>query len=173
MLWLLVGIAVACLQQIVLVCYRNSPWAHKFQIYVEILKCILRVPSQNGLSQAWYIAEIHHSGRKPIWGSQAAVGSFDIKIWFLQFTKSSSLSWSSLTIGEQPFRWLEWPTDQRPQADSFSYTKIGIVWDELYLRLWVEEDWGLCGIATWNFKEDLWLRQLPCMVCITCVMAWL
>ena len=24
-----------------------------------------RVPSQNGVSQAWYIVEIHHSGRKP------------------------------------------------------------------------------------------------------------
>ena len=27
---------------------------------------ISRVPDQNGVSQAWYIAEIHHSGRKPL-----------------------------------------------------------------------------------------------------------
>ena len=26
---------------------------------------IMRVPDQNGVSQAWYIVEIHHSGRKP------------------------------------------------------------------------------------------------------------
>ena len=26
---------------------------------------ILRSPDQNGVSQAWYVVEIHHSGRKP------------------------------------------------------------------------------------------------------------
>ena len=28
-------------------------------------KYISKVPGQNGVSQAWYIVEIHHSGRKP------------------------------------------------------------------------------------------------------------
>ena len=27
--------------------------------------CISRVPDQNGVSQAWYLVEIHHSGWKP------------------------------------------------------------------------------------------------------------
>ena len=27
--------------------------------------CISRVPDRNGVSQAWYIAEIHHSGQNP------------------------------------------------------------------------------------------------------------
>ena len=31
----------------------------------KISAVILRVPGQNGVSQARYIAEIHHSGRKP------------------------------------------------------------------------------------------------------------
>ena len=30
-----------------------------------VLKCISRVPNQNGVSQAWCIVQIHHSGRKP------------------------------------------------------------------------------------------------------------
>ena len=35
------------------------------------LQVISRVPDQNGVSRVWYIAEIHHSGRKPsIWLSQ-------------------------------------------------------------------------------------------------------
>ena len=33
------------------------PWAS--------ISNIPRVPNQNGVSQAWYIAEIHHSGREP------------------------------------------------------------------------------------------------------------
>ena len=27
--------------------------------------CISRVPDQNGVSQAWYVVEIHHSGQEP------------------------------------------------------------------------------------------------------------
>ena len=29
------------------------------------VRYISRVPNQNGVSQAWYLVEIHHSGRKP------------------------------------------------------------------------------------------------------------
>ena len=32
---------------------------------VKVGACISRVPDQNGVSQAWYIVEIRHSGRKP------------------------------------------------------------------------------------------------------------
>ena len=32
---------------------------------VQVTGIISRVPDQNGVSQAWYIVEIHHSGRKP------------------------------------------------------------------------------------------------------------
>ena len=34
------------------------------QISMGMPKTMLRVPDQSGVSQAWYIAEIHHSGRK-------------------------------------------------------------------------------------------------------------
>ena len=40
---------------------------------------ISRVPDQNGVSQAWYIVEIHHSGRKPsIWNT---LNSSDLEEW--------------------------------------------------------------------------------------------
>ena len=40
----------------VCVCVRMHTCAHKH---------ISRIPDQNGASQAWYIVEMHHSGRKP------------------------------------------------------------------------------------------------------------
>ena len=35
------------------------------QQQIKTVKKKSRVPDQNGVSQAWYIVEIHHSGRKP------------------------------------------------------------------------------------------------------------
>ena len=35
-------------------------------VHVQTHTCISRVPDQNGVSQARYIVEIHHSGRKPL-----------------------------------------------------------------------------------------------------------
>ena len=35
------------------------------QLNIVMNVYILRVSDQNGVSQAWYVAEIHHSGREP------------------------------------------------------------------------------------------------------------
>ena len=46
-------------------CVRQQKLLCSFLIHMS---SISRVPDQNGVSQAWYIVEIHHSGRKPsIW----------------------------------------------------------------------------------------------------------
>ena len=41
--------------------YLKTIWNSDICIYM----CIWRVPDQKGVSQAWYIVEIHHSGREP------------------------------------------------------------------------------------------------------------
>ena len=33
--------------------------------HLNVISFISRVPNQNGVSQVWYIVEVHHSGRKP------------------------------------------------------------------------------------------------------------
>ena len=37
----------------------------EFGSHVKATINISRVPDQNGVPQAWFIVEIHHSGRKP------------------------------------------------------------------------------------------------------------
>ena len=45
----------------------NKPFTEEKQANITKKKEIkLRVPNQNGVSQAWYIVAIYHSGRKPL-----------------------------------------------------------------------------------------------------------
>ena len=45
----------------------SATWSAKTKtVRFKIIKCLfLKIPSQNGVFQAWAIVEIHHSGRKP------------------------------------------------------------------------------------------------------------
>ena len=56
---------------------------------------ISRVPDQNGVSQAWYIVEIHHSGREP---------SIYTKLWqYCDFVSLQQLYKSGLFFIENVF----------------------------------------------------------------------
>ena len=67
---------------------------------------ILRVPDQNGVSQAWYIVEIHHSGWEPwilTWSdTQAALP-------LTSFCSCSCLLSSSCWISASDRDWPDWP----------------------------------------------------------------
>ena len=70
-----------------------------------------RVPSQNGVSQAWYIVEIHHSGRKP-------------SKWTKQFVLSMNsfiLHESKMTSQQCWWTWPVWKNENCLEGTEFSW----------------------------------------------------
>ena len=70
-----------------------------------------RVPSQNGVSQAWYIVEIHHSGRKP-------------SKWTKQFVLSMNsfiLHESKMTSQQCWWTWPAWKNENCLEGTEFSW----------------------------------------------------
>ena len=63
-------------------------------LYFKVIN-ISRVPDQNGVSEAWYIVEIHHSGREP-------------SIWVVPKKSTLVFSWISLFTLIK-YSMLPWP----------------------------------------------------------------
>ena len=112
-------------------------------LYFGSYRNILRVPDQNGVSQAWYKVQILHSGRKP-----SICCSYELKTGnreWLQDRKSRGYPARRLVLGQC---WTGWPgvsleNHMKMTQQVWSATSIS-VWQHVRfaksLSIWLEEE---------------------------------
>ena len=115
---------------------------------------ISRVPGQNGVSQAWYIVEIHHSGGEPsiCWTGGDPSGwriiVLDIEgsrpewcISSMIYSRDTPFWWGTLDLLDRwwPFRVKNHCTRYRGVRTRMVYLKIGCWLMEGYILQWMDK----------------------------------
>ena len=121
-----------------------------------------RVPDQNGVSQAWYIVKIHHSGQKPskytcslpnscylqLQFLAVIVEPYQLQLYFIFFSNRSILPICSLLYPLQPFLFFSFFYAITP--DLFLVCVCFLHWNFPGNRVCFEGCFFFCPLLDWT-----------------------